>query len=165
MNIFDIGVPTIMIFIGAIYLLATPEYKRGSGFRTEQTLRGKQEWRFGHKFIGFLFILYGLITGGGAYYFSTINVVLNRYLVMCIYGTLLISTIPFMNMAIVKKFGKDENIEKKHAEERAMQEEYRKQHQAAADKKKAQRQKEQNKRKMLKEQQKIAKKRKKEKGR
>ena len=159
MNIFDIGVPTIMIFIGAIYLLATPEYKRGSGFRTEQTLRGKQEWRFGHKFIGFLFILYGLITGGGAYYFSTINVVLNRYLVMCIYGTLLISTIPFMNMAIVKKFGKDENRAK------AMQEEYRKQHQAAADKKKAQRQKEQNKRKMLKEQQKIAKKRKKEKGR
>ena len=165
MNLFDYGVPAIMIVIGLIYFMATPRYRKSSGFKTEQTLRGKEQWNYGHKMIGLLFIFYGVVSGMAHLGLASSGIVINRYAIVILYCIELGSTIPLMNLAIEKKFGKDEELERMHAQRREMQEEYRKKHDAEVEKKKAAREKEQKKKKMLKAQQKIAKQRKKERGR
>ena len=114
--LYEIGAGLIFAVLGCLYLFFTPKYKSGSGMRTVQSLRGKDEWNFGHKIIGLLFIFYGAVTGTGAFVISAAGIKLNNLMIICIYGTLMLTGPFVMNAAIKKKFGVDEEIERQRQE-------------------------------------------------
>lgn len=161
MDLFDLGTPIIMAVIGLYYFLGTPRFKDGAGFKTQQSLRGKAEWSFGHKFLGLLFIVYALIAGFGAYMLASNGLQLQSWLIVAFYTVLLVSTIPLMNVAIQAKFGKSEKIEAQKAAQAEAYEEQKAQYEAERARRKKEKEKAAQKKKQLKEQQKIAKQRKK----
>ena len=173
MGNFDIGIfyrlgaPIMLFILGLLYVFATPKFKNSLGMRTLQSLRGKDEWKFGHKVIGAVFMLYGLITGGVSLLVTSAAIELNSLLVICVYGSLLLTTPFIMNFAIKKKFGIDEELERMKAERKQLQEEQYDAYTEEKKKKKAQRKKEADRKKRIKESDKKAKEvaRKKKKGR
>ena len=165
MNFFDIGISLAMVAVGVYFALLTPDYKNSAGFKTNQTLRGRKEWNYGHKFLGMLYIIYGVVTGVGYIMLRNVGIELNSYVAFCLYLTLIVSTMPLMSFAIQKKFGKDLELEKRLEEQKKQQEMYNQERKKEAQKKKAAQKKEAEKKRNLREQQKIAQKRKKEKGR
>ena len=125
--------------------------------KTEQTLRGKEEWKFGHKILGATYILYALICGGMVFVISALNIELNSLLVICAYGTLMLSTPFIMNLSIKKKFGVDEAIEEKKQARIDAQNAWVDERKAASAKKKAAKQKEADRKKRVRESDKRAK--------
>jgi len=149
--IYTLGAPIMLAFMGLLYIFATPKYKNSMGMKTLQSLRGKEEWKFGHKAVGVAFLLYGIATGCGSFVISSAGIELNSLFVICLYGSLLLTTPFIMNFAIKKKFGIDEELEKRQEEQRQEHNDRVDEYNEEKKKKKAERQKEAERKKRIKE--------------
>ena len=156
-DVYDFGVPIVMLVLGFIYLFGTPKYKKSIGLKTDQTLRGKEEWKFGHKILGVTYIVYALICGAMVFVVNALSVPLNSLLVICVYGTLMLSTPFIMNFAIKKKFGVDEEVEEAKKERIEAHNAWVDDFKAQSAKKKKARQKEADRKKRVRESDKKAK--------
>ena len=165
MDLFDIGLPIAFICVGFFYAFMTPRFKDGLGLKTVQTLRGREEWKYGHKCLGGLLIFYGILPAALTYVTYVYRVEIPQFVLFCFYLTLIATSYPLLNKFIVWKFGRDEDLDRRLQQQRDAQDEYYAERRKKAEKKKEAKRKEADKKKMLKQQQKIAKQRKKEKGR
>ncbi len=165
MSILDYSISAALFLLGFYFAVLTPPFKGGYGFRTIYTVRGKEEWKYGHKFLGVVFMIFALISGYGVYFTKIHHINLHRYYILAVYGTILVVALPIMHWAINMKFGKDQTVEDELSERSQKPIQAFEQIKQNATSKSSEKKKKAEKRRKLREQQRIAKKRKKEKSR
>ena len=165
MNLFDFSISAALFLLGFYFAVLTPPFRGGYGLKTIYTVRGKEEWKYGHKFLGTVLMICAIVTAYGVYFTKTHNINLHRYYILAIYGTILVMAMPLMHWAINMKFGKDQAVEDEVSARSQKPIQALEQFKKSATSKNSEKKKEADKRRKLREEQRVAKKRKKEKSR